>query len=109
MIKPLTMPLNMVAIQVIDLTNPTNLPTNSSVGIAIVNGGQHVMTLDTITDGKFVFKKTYADNKQLEMAVDAVEAPEEFFFIHISFTPSSVKTRLKTTANSKWQVRRLDR
>ena len=52
------------------------------------------MTLDSIVDKKFVSKKTYADNKQLVMAVDAEEAPEEFFFVHISFTPS-IKTRLK--------------
>ena len=46
------------------------------------------MILDTISDGKFVFKNTYADNKQIKMAVDAEEAPEEFFFLHIKLTPS---------------------
>ena len=41
------------------------------------------MVLNKIADGKFVFK-----NKQIKMAVDAEEAPEEFFFIHIKFKPS---------------------
>ena len=50
------------------------------------------MILDTISGGKFVFKNTYEENKQLEMAVDAEEAPEEFFFLHIKYTPSLLKT-----------------
>ena len=41
------------------------------------------MVLNKIADGKFVFK-----NKQIKMAVDAEEAPEEFFFLHIDYTPS---------------------
>ena len=45
------------------------------------------MILDTIADGKFVFKNTYAENKQIKIAVDAEEAPEEFFFLHIDYTP----------------------
>ena len=42
------------------------------------------MILDSIVDDKFIFK-----NKQIKMAVDAAEAPEEFFFLHIDYTPSS--------------------
>ena len=52
------------------------------------------MTLDTIVDGKFVFKNTCAKNKQLEMDVDAKEAPDEFFFLHIKFLPFLLTTRL---------------
>ena len=36
------------------------------------------MVLDTIVHGEFVFK-----NKKVKIAVDAEEAPEEFFFVHI--------------------------
>ena len=43
------------------------------------------MILDTISDGRFVFKNTFAGNKQLEIDVDAEEAPEEFFFLHIKY------------------------
>ena len=46
------------------------------------------MILDAIDDGKFIFKNTYGDNKQVEMAVDAEESPDEFFFVHIKFTPT---------------------
>ena len=45
------------------------------------------MILDKIADGKFVLKT--AANMQIKMAVDAEEAPEEFFFLHIKLTPSS--------------------
>ena len=43
------------------------------------------MILDKIADDEFVFKNPfeYAKNKQIKMAVDAEEAPEEFFFVHI--------------------------
>ena len=48
------------------------------------------MVLEKIADGEFVFKNPfkYAKNKQIKMAVDAEEAPEEFFFLHIDYTPS---------------------
>ena len=52
------------------------------------------MVLDKMYDGKLIFKNTYAEDKQVQMAVDAEEAPEEFFFLHIKPTPS-VKTRFK--------------
>ena len=47
------------------------------------------MVLDIITDGKFVFKNTYADKKEYEIAVDHQDAPEEFFFVHIKYKPCS--------------------
>ena len=63
------------------------------VGSALVKKGQHAMILDSITDGKFVFKNTYAENKRVKMDIDAEEAPEEFFFLHINLTVFSLKTR----------------
>ena len=36
-------------------------------------------------NGKLFFKNTHEENKQIEMAVDAKEAPDEFFFVHIKF------------------------
>ena len=33
--------------------------------------------------GKFVFKNTYAENKKVKIKVNAREAPDEFFFVHI--------------------------
>ena len=56
------------------------------------------MILDTISDSKFLFKNTHAENKQVQIPVDADEAPEEFFFLHIKLlkTPS-LKTRFKNT------------
>ena len=53
------------------------------VGIAIVNGDQQAVVLESIVSDKFIFK-----NKQIKIAVDAEEAPEEFFFLHIDYTPS---------------------
>ena len=46
------------------------------------------MVLDKMQDGKFVFKNTHEDNKQVEIPVDHKHAPEEFFFVHIKFTPT---------------------
>ena len=47
------------------------------------------MVLDTIYNGKFIFKNTHEDNKQVEMAVDAKEAPEEFFFVNIKYNKTT--------------------
>ena len=46
------------------------------------------MILDEIIDSEFVFRNSfkYAENKQIKVAVDAEEAPKEFFFIHIKYT-----------------------
>ena len=43
------------------------------------------MVLDKMHNGKFVFKNTHEKNKQVEMAVHAKEAPEEFFFVNIMY------------------------
>ena len=50
------------------------------------------MVLDTISDGEFVFKNTYEDNRQVKIKVDSEEAPDEFFFVHIKLECSSPKT-----------------
>ena len=51
------------------------------------------MVLDSISRNMFsrprlVFKNTYKNNKKVKVAVDADDAPEEFFFVHIKFTPT---------------------
>ena len=56
------------------------------------------MILDTISDGKFVFKNTYAENNQLKMAVDSEEAPVEFFFVHIKLTPRKDSFKIQIQA-----------
>ena len=43
----------------------------------------HAMVLDTIRDGKFIFKNTYSAEKKFEIEVDHENAPDEFFFVHI--------------------------
>ena len=52
-------------------------------GIAIVNGDQQAVVLESIVGDKFIFKQ-----KQIKMAVDAEEAPVELFFLHIDYTPT---------------------
>ena len=41
------------------------------------------MVLDTIKNGKFIFKNTHSDNKKFEIEVNHNDAPDEFFFVHI--------------------------
>ena len=41
------------------------------------------MVLDTMKDGKFIFKNTYKENKKVEIAVADSAAPDEFYFVHI--------------------------
>ena len=53
------------------------------VGFAIVNGDQQAVILESIVDDNLIFK-----NEQIKIAVDAEEAPEEFIFLHIDYTPS---------------------
>ena len=56
------------------------------MGSAKYNGVDHAMVLDTISNGEFVFKNTYENNKQVKIKVDSEEAPDEFFFVHIKYT-----------------------
>ena len=56
-----------------------------SVQFAAPDGSRspHAMVLDTMRDGKFIFKNTYSAEKKYEIEVDHNDAPDEFFFIHI--------------------------
>ena len=54
-----------------------------------VGHGTHAMVLDTIKDGKFVFKNTYADNKQVEIPVD--KGPLEFYFVHMELNDDALE------------------
>ena len=47
------------------------------------------MVLDTIKDGKFIFKNTYADNKQVEIPVG--KGPLEFYFVHIELNEEGLE------------------
>ena len=45
---------------------------------------------------KFFFKNTYEEKKQVKIAMDEKDAPDEFFFVHIKLAPgapASIKTR----------------
>ena len=43
----------------------------------------HAMVLDTMRDGKFIFKNTYSAERKFEIEVGHENAPDEFFFVHI--------------------------
>ena len=43
--------------------------------------GLHSMVLDTIRDGNFIFKNTYAENKQVITPIN--EGPVEFYYLNI--------------------------
>ena len=43
------------------------------------------MVLDTIDDETFIFKNTYEKDKQVKIAMDDKDAPNEFFFVHIDY------------------------
>ena len=49
------------------------------------------MVLDKMDEGndgqkEFVFKNTYTKDDRVRIKVDADEAPDEFFFVHINYT-----------------------
>ena len=41
------------------------------------------MVLDTMKDGKFIFKNTHSERKKFVIEVNHNDAPDEFFFVHI--------------------------
>ena len=41
------------------------------------------MVLDTMRDGKFIFKNTHSAERKFEIEVGHDNAPDEFFFVHI--------------------------
>ena len=47
------------------------------------------MVLDTIENNSFVFKNTYENDKQVRIPMDHEDAPDEFFFVHINYTPKT--------------------
>ena len=51
--------------------------------------GLHAMVLDTVIDGKFIFKNTYAENKQVQIPVD--KGPLEFYFVHIELAEKGLQ------------------
>jgi len=59
------------------------LLTIFSVGSVKFMGYPHAMVLDTIKDGKFIFKNTQSENKKFEIEVLYDDAPEEFYFVHL--------------------------
>ena len=59
------------------------------VGSATYNGGAHAMVLDIIKNNTFIFKNTYEKEKQVKIPMDHEDAPSEFFFVHINYTPKN--------------------
>ena len=55
------------------------------VGSILIEGQPHAVLLDSISDTKFKFKNSFTDQSSLEVDVDAYEAPETFFFVHIEY------------------------
>ena len=62
-----------------------------SVGAVNESGSSHVMVLDKISNGKFIFKNTHSNNKQIEIDVDDETAPDVFYFVHISVKRSQLR------------------
>ena len=59
----------------------------------------HAMVLDTMRDGKFIFKNTYSAEKKVEIEVDHENAPDEFFFVHIQLDLDRVDQIRQRIAN----------
>ena len=57
---------------------------------------KHAVVLDTIKDGNFIFKNTYAENKQLTIPVE--EGPLEFYYLHMELTEEAIE-KLKQEMN----------
>ena len=66
---------------------------DSSIGNTL-----HAMTLDTIKDGNFVFKNTYAENKQVTIPME--DGPLEFFYLHIELTKDAEDKLLREQARN---------
>jgi hypothetical protein len=54
-------------------------------------GEPHAMVLDTIDNGEFVFKNTQSNNVQVKVPVNAPEAPDEFYFVHIKVKENEIE------------------
>ena len=55
------------------------------VGSATYKGLAHAMVLDTTDNETFIFKNTYEKDKQVKIAMNDKDAPDEFFFVHIDY------------------------
>ena len=51
--------------------------------------GTHAMVLDTIHENKFIFKNTYAENRQVKIPVH--KGPLEFYFVHMELNEEGNK------------------
>ena len=71
------------SLQVDNFIFPKKLYIICLVGSVIFNGCPHAMVLDTMKNGKFIFKNTRSNNKKFEIEVNHNDAPDEFFFVHI--------------------------
>ena len=59
-----------------------------------MNNGQnilHAMLLDSVVNGKLVFKNTYVEQKQVEININDDQAPHEFFFLDITVKEDEVE------------------
>ena len=62
----------------------------NAANIPNMNGNRkHAVVLDTIKDGKFIFKNTYAENKQLTIPVE--EGPLEFYYLHMELKEEGIE------------------
>ena len=63
------------------------------------------MVLDSIVNREFVFKNTQRDNVQVTVPVDASEAPNEFYFVHIKVKEDKIEEikRRLTKKTRKWK------
>ena len=53
------------------------------------------MVLDSIVNGEFVFKNTQRGNFRVTVPVDASEAPDEFYFVHIKVKEEKIEEIFK--------------
>ena len=58
----------------------------------------HAMVLDTMKDGKFIFKNTHSADKKFEIEGNHENAPDEFFFVHIQLELGRVDQILQRIA-----------
>ena len=58
------------------------------IGSMLCEGQPHAVLLDSIHGSKFKFKNSFIDQPLVEVDVDAYEAPDSFFFVHIEYKPA---------------------
>ena len=55
------------------------------------------MVLDKIENGNFIFKNTYAENKQVTIPVK--EGPLEFYYLHLELKEEAIEELEKNMEN----------